>query len=64
MCCYFLPTNGEIPLCDTAHNKVGDPGHQDILSGVPDIGEDVNIEVEVHPPHLIERVVKDASDHE
>ena len=63
MCGYLLPTNGQIPLHDTAHNTVGDPGHEDILCGVPEVGEDVNIEVEVHTPHLIERVVKDASDH-
>ena len=53
----FLPTNSQIPLCHTANDKVGDPRHEDVLPGVPEVGEDVHIERGMQAKHLDEGVV-------
>ena len=59
----FLPTYGQVPLPGYAHDEEDDPGHDDALSWVPEVREDVDVDGEADSPHLNAGVVHDGGNH-
>ena len=49
----YRPANGQVALGGDAHHQVGLESHQDVLEGVPEVGEEEDeelvVEVEVEP---------------
>ena len=52
-----IPTDGQVSLCGQGHGQVGVGGHQDVLHGVPEVGEHVGVEVGVELEHLVWQVM-------
>ena len=55
-----LPAHGQVPLCSDGGHQKGDPRHGDVLHGVPEVREDVDVDCEVDAPHLYHGVLPDA----
>ena len=52
-----IPADGQVSLCGQGHGQVGVGGHQDVLHGVPEVGEHIGVEVGVELENLVWQVV-------
>ena len=55
-----IPADCEISLSGKTHGQEGGPGHEDVLERIPEVGEDVGVEVKLYVEDLDTGVVPDA----